>query len=213
VIAELDFLKRKPANDELTLEASLNLLADIQKSSNLREKEPERYRSYLADVVKRLRTLTLQPSESVKEDNPNVDQSINGRPHRLHDDMFPVLEIKFQSVLKYVDLPSFSRIEDWRGDEPRLFLQWLSEYHHVKKVFEVKLDDFPANALGEEAIAMAIKPLKIETLNWRRLDLSVPTILDAAPGVSQLYLYSSGNRGILDHWCGDGGVCQLTNVC
>jgi hypothetical protein len=49
-------------------------------------------------------------------------------------------------------------------------------------------------------------------LDWRRVDLSICTILACAPNVEELHLYSSGNLAAIDHWLGNHGTSTLTKV-
>ena len=136
--------------------------------------------------------------------------------HRNRKETSP-FEIEFESTLKYVELPAFeiSKTESFNARvEAYEILQWLKNKNHggVTKILELKVNDALHDPHSEEIIEEAIKDFDIETLNWKRTDLSINTVQKAAPNVRKLHLYSSGNWVSLSHWLGPEGVIMLKKV-
>ena len=99
-----------------------------------------------------------------------------------------------------------------RRDYVAKVLAWLHDIKKVTNICHLYVPDSLDNPHPEEIIEKAIKPFQIEVLNWRRVDLSVDSIVDGAPNVRELYLYSTGNKAALSHWFGDQGLRRLDKV-
>src|SRR5208282_4980410 len=82
----------------------------------------------------------------------------------------------------------------------------------VRYVLEVTVPDCPIHPHSDEAIIQCLKGLHVRHLDWRKRDLSVATLLQAAPEVEEVHLYSSGNLDVLSHWASYEGLYHLPKV-
>lgn len=121
-------------------------------------------------------------------------------------------DVEFEHILKYVHLPICPPLSLRTIPPARVVFDWLSECKFVERILEVRVDDDHSNAHSEEDIAAALKRFNILHLDWRRADISIHTILDAAPRVEELHLYSSGSLATIDHWTGPQGLRRLRHV-
>jgi hypothetical protein len=122
-------------------------------------------------------------------------------------------EEEFESVLKYVAIPLFGNGNLLnRRMEAASILTWLRDCKGVSQIVEVGVEDALHNPNSEEDIENALSGLDIRDLNWRRLDLSIESIVKAAKLIERLQLYSSGNFAAIDHWLGPKGICLLNKV-
>jgi hypothetical protein len=96
--------------------------------------------------------------------------------------------------------------------EVKHVLDWLYQGRQVRKIIELKVPDSLHDPHTEETIIQSIKPFEIEKLDWKRLDLSIDCVCEAAENVEHLYLYGSGNMAVTSHWTGNEGVCRLKKV-
>jgi hypothetical protein len=121
----------------------------------------------------------------------------------------PSLNIAFESTLKYVYIP----IPDSNGDlqnlpkmqaphdEVNRILQWLTLEKGVRKIIELRVVDSSHRPHREDQIVDAIRKFDVEIFDWRVVDLSIDCVLDAAPNVEELHLYS----------CTWNSLCQWTS--
>jgi hypothetical protein len=178
-----------------TISARANLIPDVRQSQES---------SYIENLP------SLQSSQVLHSDSRL--QHIVSQP-RPTSDSAPPFDVEFEPTLKYVDLPAFDGIEANKREEAKIILEWLRKSRIVKRIFHLSVADSLHEPHSEETIEDAIKPFDIKILDWRRIDLSIRTIRDAAPNIRRLRLYSSGNWAPLDHWIGADGVCTLQKVC
>lgn len=82
----------------------------------------------------------------------------------------------------------------------------------VEKIIRVRVEDSQDPPHSDEIIETALEGFKIEVWDWIKIDLCSSTILKAAPDVSEVYLYSSGNNAVLQAWSGIDGLKKLTKV-
>ena len=128
----------------------------------------------------------------------------------------PTPNIKFESVLRYVDFPDLSQeplSTDQRRDrqEVPLILSWLRQ-KGVERILKLVVPDSRANALDKDNICTCLEGLAVEDLNWQRLDLGIEPIESLASTLGILHLYSSGNWAVLIHWVSEGGLEKLVKV-
>ncbi len=96
--------------------------------------------------------------------------------------------------------------------EVRDILYWLQK-QNVERILALQVLDSFHSPHTEETIELAVKPFDVKNLDWRRMDISVDTVLEAAANVEILSLYSSGNLATLSHWSGSDGIGRLAQVC
>jgi len=131
-----------------------------------------------------------------------------------------IAELEFESTLRYVDIPisdtnkgDYTPTKGLGGrDEALLILNWLGEKKGVKNIIEIRIADSHYRPHNEEIIALAVRRFDVQILNWKRTDLSIDAILEGAPNVKELHLYSSGSWAALGHWVGADGVGRLKKV-
>ena len=131
-----------------------------------------------------------------------------------------IADLEFESTLRLVDIPALSDTTETKElthnelgipDYARDIFRWLRK-KGVRDIVEVRVADSYSKPHSEELIIDALKEFDVEILDWRRTDLSVDAILEAAANVKTLYLYSSGNWSALGHWISPDGVQKLPKV-
>ncbi|KAI0837188.1 subtilisin-like protein [Hypoxylon sp. FL0890] len=120
--------------------------------------------------------------------------------------------VGFEHALKYVNIPSFGTGAVERRTEALYIFRWLRECKGVERVFQVHVDDCRHYPHSEEDIEASLTGLGVRELDWQRVDLSVRSVWAAAGDVEKLWLYSSGNLAVLDHWFGENGIRILPNL-
>jgi hypothetical protein len=163
---------------------------------------PKRHVSFKVQFESTLRTVSF----------PDLD--------RIHDassqtTFFPVAQDEDRSrIVRWQDEPVQLTVQSRtsRRDEVPRVLKWLKDVKNVTRIVQLSVEDSFENPHTEETIENAIMPFDIRILKWKRLDLSIDSILCSAKNVEHLYLYSSGNRAALTQWLGDCGVRRLDKV-
>ena len=128
------------------------------------------------------------------------------------------INVEFEPCLRYVVIPLW----DKNGPTcPRATLQpryevrdilfWL-QIRKVRRILALQVLDSFHSPHTEETIELAVKPFNVKNLDWRRMDLSIDCVSEAAADVEVLALYSSGNWAVLSHWSGCDGIGRLTKV-
>ena len=82
----------------------------------------------------------------------------------------------------------------------------------VKKVFKVIVNDLTDRPHTDEMIVRLVQKFNVEHWEWKKLDMSSQTILDAAPGVKSVTLHSSGSYSALQGWACKNGLIKLKDV-
>ena len=139
------------------------------------------------------------------------------RARSLGNEFESACDLKFESILRYVQFPDLSQMSKRKGqsggrEEVPDVLEWLRR-KEITTILKLNVPDCMSNPLDEGHIRISVRNFGIEELNWRRLDLCIEPIMGLAPTLSVLYLYSSGNWAALSHWVSEYGVRKLENVC
>jgi hypothetical protein len=124
--------------------------------------------------------------------------------------------IDFESILSYVQLPEMTDKADGFPEADRRdahkILSWLRG-KKVEAIIDLQVPDALYGHHREETIESALDLfVQIESLDWRKPDISVET-LRAAKNLRIVWLYSSGNWGPLGYWTSNEGISTLDNVC
>ncbi|KAJ6259971.1 Lipase [Drechslerella dactyloides] len=140
--------------------------------------------------------------------------------------------LKFENVLRYVALPQLSvkddidlfkiakteetkrliALEKRQGamglkDAKNVF-DWLY-LNNVRRILRVIVVDNGENSHTDEVIINSLQRFKIETWDWRRMDLSADVIHQAAgSSVKRISLYFSGNLAVLNGWASADGFAN-----
>ena len=88
----------------------------------------------------------------------------------------------------------------------------LRNHCKVKKIIKVRVDDNKDSSHSDQTIEESLKDFNVEVLDWFKFDLCSETILEAAPNVKEVHLYSSGNNAVLRAWSSCDGLKKLTKV-
>ncbi|PNP59103.1 hypothetical protein THARTR1_01351 [Trichoderma harzianum] len=88
---------------------------------------------------------------------------------------------------------------------------WLKK-KKVERVFEVIIEDDLSTPHEDETIIETLKTFGVETWNWKKYDICIDTISQAAPNVSTVYLYTSGNNAVLRGWSDETGLRTLQQL-
>lgn len=144
------------------------------------------------------------------------------------------LNLRFESILAYVDLPKAAMSESRRSPSAasspayeagaasressrnglelyKDVFEWLWQ-NGVRRILEVRVNDLVEMPHKDHVIEAALKPFQVEKWNWKKLNICSDTILRAAPDVREVFLYSSGNNAVLRSWSCKHGLAQLKKV-
>jgi hypothetical protein len=119
----------------------------------------------------------------------NVPRWISSDPHEV------------DTLLHWLKTPRDPR-------EVKNILHWL-KVKEVKKIVELTIPDDWDYPHDEELIAPFLKTLQVERLDWRRKDVSIPSLVQPfrnsdgtweSPPLRVLHLHSSGLSVALDQW-------------
>ncbi|CAN9474906.1 unnamed protein product [Alternaria alternata] len=137
--------------------------------------------------------------------------------------------VNFEDTLKYVLLPNIridkppaavskflsrSTAKDTgKGrDDYTVIFEWLRN-KGVKRIFNLYIDDSEQPSHSDETIEKALQGIEVlKVWDWQRTDLSSEVIAKAAPNVSQVNLYWSGNNAVLRSWSESEGLNQLKKL-
>lgn len=139
--------------------------------------------------------------------------------------------LKFEKVLRYADFPALLDDLSWEVGREKSHnevfeaLAWLGK-KGVGRIMSLKVLDRMHNAHDEKRIAVNIRRFGVEKLDWRCLDMAISYLSDvklhsrikenaqpiAVQRLTELHLYSSGKRAVVDHWLGENGIRILSKV-
>jgi hypothetical protein len=197
-----------------------------------REEEAERKHKEEAERKRILEQTQQQPGQKVDErtlpqQNDRVHPQTVSRPPKEKDpyegltvaNFTSKYKVDFQPYLKYVSFPNLNTIRKQScayaiqhlfREEVKWVLQWLRIVKGVTRILTLRVLDSRHEPHSEETIEDAVEGLKVEELDWKRMDLSIHTVLKAAKDVRVLHLYSSGSWTPLSHWMGPDGLKMLS---
>lgn len=113
-------------------------------------------------------------------------------------------ELKFNEKHSFID-------EKLRGRQDMVyFFEWLHQ-KGVRRVLTVIVDDIK-NPHSDEAIEKSLKNLKVEVLDWQKLDLCPQTIQRVGGDLKELHLHWSGSNAALRGWSGPDGLRKITTL-
>jgi len=131
---------------------------------------------------------------------------------------FNDVHFECENWLKYVRLPEFhcdpkapDELHKGPRADARIIFDSLRK-RNVDCILEITVPDCPNHPHSDESIIHCLNGLQVKRLDWRKPDLSVKTILKAAPDVEEICLYSSGNQDVLIHWASYEGLYRLQKV-
>ncbi|KAK5989096.1 Subtilisin DY-like protein [Cladobotryum mycophilum] len=125
--------------------------------------------------------------------------------------------INFETALSYICLPprilstavNAQTETDTLATYERIFA-FLRD-RNVTKIFKVIVNDLAGRPHTDEMITKLIKGFDVEHWEWKKLDMNIETILEAAPNVKTVSLHSSGSYSALQGWASEDGLIKLQN--
>lgn len=94
----------------------------------------------------------------------------------------------------------------------KMIFDWLRNIKNVEQVLHIIVEDDLDNPHDDETIISAVSHLQVETWDWRKYDLCSDTIFKAAPNVTRVNLYTTGNNTVLRGWSDENGLRVLKKV-
>lgn len=132
--------------------------------------------------------------------------------------------ISYEQTLRYAEFPSLDMLLEEREnfkenshlqrdhDEVFRILDWLDS-RGVHTILELKVPDRLVNPHDDKRMAGFVDRLKVETLDWKVLDMSISVLEQGTRDrIKQLHLYSSGNSAVISHWFSEDGIPSLKNI-
>ncbi|KAL6836668.1 hypothetical protein J3E69DRAFT_361932 [Trichoderma sp. SZMC 28015] len=112
---------------------------------------------------------------------------------------------RFEMVLKYVAFPELTNLEPFMGTgdvtkdhrEVMDVFEFLTS-RGVQQILNLSVKDRLYCPHTDEDVAAYVNTFGVRVLKWKKLDIYLKD-LDATT-IEELYLYSSGNRSVHDHW-------------
>ena len=120
-------------------------------------------------------------------------------------------------MLQYVALPcgvvqvSGANLDEQPCQRFKEIFDWLRA-KNVEKIDKVIVEDDHGHAHSDEDIEKSLEGFDVRLWDWKKPDICIQTILNAAPNVSKVWLYSNGNNAVLRGWSDVGGLNILPNV-
>ncbi|SPO02208.1 uncharacterized protein DNG_04881 [Cephalotrichum gorgonifer] len=97
-----------------------------------------------------------------------------------------------------------------------IFFKWLKQERKVNRVIEVIVEDLEPTGRrphSDKAIKECLSGLKVETWEWRRMDIPADVIFNTCgEHISTLYLYCSGLKAVLQSWADSNGLVRLKHL-
>jgi hypothetical protein len=141
-----------------------------------------------------------------------------GADYQAYVENFENTNFECETWYKYVRLPDLhcsskgvDPLHTVPREDARTIFNSLRD-RKIKRILEVTVPDCPNHPHSDDTIINCLKEFGVKRLDWRKLDLSVKTILQAAQDVEELCLYSSGNEDMLTHWASYEGLYRLHKV-
>jgi hypothetical protein len=103
-------------------------------------------------------------------------------------------------------------IKDWENHMISLKQTFEMLRKRVKKIMKVTVIDNQLRPCKDCTIMQCLEGFDVKYLDWRKDDMCIDVILQAAPNVAEVTLYSSGNRTVLRGWAARNGLCNLRQV-
>ncbi len=115
--------------------------------------------------------------------------------------------------MRYVDIPipDFPHTgvgtgtSPWFRAEARDILKWLKRSRGVNGIYQLSIRDSPYLPHSEDRISESLEGFDIESLDWKRADLSIDLIADHCPNLKILHLYA-GSWASLSYWISKDGL-------
>ncbi|GLA21359.1 hypothetical protein AnigIFM62618_010666 [Aspergillus niger] len=101
--------------------------------------------------------------------------------------------------------------EDQGPNDLVFFFNWLYR-KNVRYILKVVVHDTEDAPHTDKAMVDCLSKFEIETLSWRKVDLSSQTLFNACRNLKEVYLRWSGNSSILKTWTEQDGLLKLEKL-
>ena len=173
--------------------------------------DPERLEGFLRNILRE--TQTAIEKVTLQREFGKAALHLNGNLNMETEKS--ALKIEFEKALRYVELsvpadPIFKPreieyLETTGRPEVLLVLYWLKHIKGVERIHDLRVRDSLYHPHQEETIARLKDYYSVDILDWKRPDISIDTVKQAAEQVKDLHLYGTGWAS-LSHWTGCEGV-------
>ncbi|KAL3602888.1 hypothetical protein FPOAC2_07204 [Fusarium poae] len=133
--------------------------------------------------------------------------------------------VTYEQTLRYVEFPPLDMLpearETFKDDCPLQFqhteifkiLKWLRDKKKVQTIIRLKASDRLVNCHDQRLMAKGVELFSVKVLDWKVLDLCLD-IFDktSQENITDLCLYSSGNRAVISHWFSPMGFKLFKNL-
>lgn len=125
-------------------------------------------------------------------------------------------KMNLDTILHYVYLPKDPMLSEQSLDNPDEYVNYSVVFESlrkkVKKIIKLKVEDNEDLPHSDEEIVNALQGIDVEIWDWVQYDLCCDTIAKAARNVKEVFLYSTGNKAVLQSWSSNEGLNKLKHV-
>lgn len=138
--------------------------------------------------------------------------------NEFRQDVITMVEsLSFDQILRSVRIPGLSKSKHTKStidsDTVANIFKCLYYRKAVTHIIHLEVGSDPDLAESDDAIIQSLEHIEVDELDWKKTDISSHVLLQAAPNVRRIHLYSSGNMGVLKSWAAEDGLCRLCKVC
>ncbi|KAM0227912.1 hypothetical protein ACHAPO_011119 [Fusarium lateritium] len=133
--------------------------------------------------------------------------------------------VTYEQTLRYVEFPPLDMLpearEAFKDDCPLQFqhteifkiLKWLRDKKKVQTIIKLKASDRLVNCHDQRLMAKGVELFNVKVLDWKVLDLCLDIFDEKSQEtITDLCLYSSGNRAVISHWFSPSGFKLFKNL-
>lgn len=125
--------------------------------------------------------------------------------------------MNLETILRYVCLPKDPLLSAQNVDKPQDYVNYsrifeLLREKNVRTILRLRVEDNDALPHSDETIVSALKGIHVDVWDWEQYDICCDTIAEASPNVKEVFLYSTGNKAVLQSWTGEDGLKKLRHV-
>jgi len=138
-------------------------------------------------------------------------------PNALKTVVRALKNTNLDTILQYVYLPKDPLLSEQSVDDLGKYVNYcdvfkLLRQKFVRKIINLTVEDNDKLPHSHEEIVDALKGIEVESWDWVQYDLCCDTIAEAASRVKEVFLYSTGNKAVLQSWSNQDGLKNLKNV-
>jgi hypothetical protein len=81
---------------------------------------------------------------------------------------------------------------------------WLRD-QQVRRIIEADIDDDTEPCCTNDVVEASLKGFEVQRLHWKRIDIPCDVFYHSTSALTDLSLYWSGDKAVLDGWSGPDG--------